>query len=103
MTLPSAISPGKKHAAKNRTIRRRRRKRTTLTDAVRRVFCYQQKNHGRFAVFAIGRGLSICRTDGKRYQGLLTLYPDNLIGIYDKTLRIDALIDDLQCFFSHRE
>lgn len=73
---------------------------TTLTDAVRRVFCYQQKNYGRFAAFAIGRGLLICRTDGRRYQDLLTLYPDNLIGIYDKTLRVGELIDDLQCFFA---
>lgn len=108
MTLSSAIGVQERmDAERNKTVRRMQRpKKTTLTDAVRRVFCYQQKNNGQFAAFAIGRDLSICRIDGKRYQALSMLYPDCLIGVYDKTVQVQDLIEDMQFFLRikmHRE
>lgn len=105
MTLSSAIGVQERmDAERDKTVRRMPRpKKTTLTDAVRRVFCYQQKNNGQFAAFAIGHDLSICRTDGKRYQALSMLYPDCLIGVYDKTVQVQDLIEDMQFFFTDKD
>ena len=94
-------NPVKKRQAKSKRIRRRRKaKAVTLTEAVRRVFAYQRENAGRFGVFSINRDLSICKADGVRFELFKKCYPDDLIGIYDKNLRICDLIDDLSdCFF----
>lgn len=93
--------PAKKRAAKSKRIRRRRKTKTvTLTEAVRRVFAYQQKVAGRFGVFTINREISICKIDGIRFELFKKCYQDDLIGIYDKNLRIADLVDDLSEYFS---
>lgn len=93
--------PAKKRTVKSKRIRRRRKTKTvTLTEAVRRVFAYQREVAGMFGVFSINRDLSICKADGVRFELFKKCYPDDLIGIYDKNLRISDLVDDLSEYFS---
>lgn len=93
--------PAKKRTVKSKRIRRRRKTKTvTLTEAVRRVFAYQQKVAGQFGVFTINRDISICKIDGIRFELFKKCYPDDLIGIYDRNLRIGDLVDDLSEYFS---
>ena len=99
--ISGVLSTNRKPARKSGQLRKKRKTgKTTLTDAVRRIFYYQKKFSGRFAVFSISRDLLICKTDGTRFDSFRRCYPDDLIGIYDHNLKIGDLIDDLQEYFS---
>lgn len=99
--ISGVLSTNRKPAGNSRRLRKKRKTgKISLTDAVRRVFYYQKKFPGQFAVFSISRDLSICKTDGARFDSFRRCYPDNLIGIYDRHLKIGDLVEDLQEYFS---
>lgn len=98
--ISSVLSTKRKPVGKpNRIQKKRSIQKITLTAAIRRIFIYQQKFSGAFAVFSIGQGMSLCKIDGARFKSFKKCYPDNLIGIYDKHLTIGDLLDDLRDYF----
>lgn len=72
----------------------------TLTEAVRRVFVCQSRRPGKYGLFSVSGGLTICHAESGRFALLRKKRPESLIGVYDRKVRITDLVDDLKCFFS---
>ena len=97
--ISSAVT-NRKSLKKSVCFRKNKKRKTTLTDAVRRVFAYQREYSGKFGVFSISQEISICKVGSVRFKSFLNCYPDALIGLYDRKLTIGDLIDDLSEYFT---
>ena len=98
--ISGVLSIHRKPIEKSTRLRKNKKCKTSLTEAIRRLICAWRTTSEPVAVFSFCGRISIMKASCMRFQTIVNEKHEALVGIYNQHFYISDVIDDFSLFFT---